>query len=469
MAELTPTAGAAPRKKTFGPLLYSTLLAAGLVGLYSAIELGGPVLQRWLEERRLASAVTSRDPNERRAAIGLLQGRHRASAAPHLRRALLDPDPEVRVEACEALFHLGEDPPRYADVLIGLVGKGGDDDGVDRRVKAARLLGSLRATHRGPSPGRSAAGGDADAGTALQRRTFEALSPLLHDPSDEVRAAAAAALGQGVALPEVAACLEAAASDRDPDVRLAIAGALVRLRGGDDPAAARIFLGLVDDPELADWGPLLESLRSAGEATRGRVFRSVVEAARKAEPARRPERIAVLSWAGGLARDAVPALESLLDDPDLATRAAAADALLGIQNDHASGGLVPRTRIARVAAIGGPGGMAAMMGMADSEPATIADPRALRAIRAVLAEVVGSKQIPLEGRQNALEWLQRLTTDSPGLPAEASSALVRQLGDPDPDIRRSAHALLGLSIEAGPVHMPGARPEKSAPKSPAPK
>ncbi|WP_165230678.1 HEAT repeat domain-containing protein [Aquisphaera insulae] len=446
MAELMPeaTSDAPSRRRTFGPLLYSTLLAAALIGLYSAIELGGPAVQRWLEGRRIAAGLSSPDANERRAAIGLLRTRDHESALSYLRQALKDPDPEVRADACEGLYNGGEEPARYVDALIGLVGKGGGDDRIDSRLKAIQILWMMRGTPRGPWTGsrNATADADVDRGAAIQRPTFEALSPLLDDPSSEIRSAAATALGTGGPRPEASARLEAAAEDRDPVVRLSVANSLMQLRGGDDPVAARLLLRLVDDLDALDHIPFAVHLRQAGEATRDRVFTAVIEAARKLEPEARLQRIAMLAGAGPGARAAVPALETLLDHPDLATRAAAADAILWIQNE-------------------GPFENSPGMGSAGPvELARITGPRTSRAIRAVLIEAVGGKELPSDSRQGALVWLQRMAQADPGALAEASASLVRQLGDPDLEVRRTAHMLLGLAIEEAPVRFP----DSSTPK-----
>ena len=73
------------------------------------------------------------------------------------------------------------------------------------------------------------------------------LCRLLKDPDSEVRAAAAEGLGEGAgaAAPRE---LIAAAADPDRNVRLAVAKAMLRRNGPDDPTASGLFCALVADP-----------------------------------------------------------------------------------------------------------------------------------------------------------------------------------------------------------------------------
>jgi hypothetical protein len=56
-----------PRRKLFGPLFYSTLLAAVLVSIFAGIQLGKPRVEEWLRRHRLAAAM--HNPRTRLAAM----------------------------------------------------------------------------------------------------------------------------------------------------------------------------------------------------------------------------------------------------------------------------------------------------------------------------------------------------------------------------------------------------------------
>ncbi len=46
-----------PRRKLFGPLFYSTLLAAVLVSIFAGVQLGKPRADEWLRRHRLAAMM----------------------------------------------------------------------------------------------------------------------------------------------------------------------------------------------------------------------------------------------------------------------------------------------------------------------------------------------------------------------------------------------------------------------------
>ena len=74
-------------------------------------------------------------------------------------------------------------------------------------------------------------------------------------------------------------------------------------------------------------------------------------------------------------------------------------------------------------------------------------PRAL----AALVRIVGDTAVPMEFRQTAIGLIQ-----GAGAPAMAkvSRDLVRQLTDPDPNVRRTAIDLLSMIIDAEPAELP---------------
>ncbi|MGC8639573.1 MAG: hypothetical protein ACP5XB_06805, partial [Isosphaeraceae bacterium] len=68
-----------------------------------------------------------------------------------------------------------------------------------------------------------------------------------------------------------------------------------------------------------------------------------------------------------------------------------------------------------------------------------------------LLEMVACKDLPHDWRMDALG---RLRETNPKALARATAALIRQLGDQSPDIRRSAIELLSAIIEDAPAEMP---------------
>ena len=108
---------------------------------------------------------------------------------------------------------------------------------------------------------------------------------------------------------------------------------------------------------------------------------------------------------------------------------------------------------------GAPGGqMMAMMGSpagaGGTNPTPAVGPANPRVV-AILGRVVGDRAIPIESRSSALGMV---VSAAPADVAKVTPALVRQLSDPDPAVRRAAIALLSQVVELAPVELPAASP-----------
>jgi HEAT repeat protein len=216
--------------------------------------------------------------------------------------------------------------------------------------------------------------------------------------------------------PETTRGLADAARDADQELRMAIAGSLLKLNGPDDPEAAALLCGLVTDPEpAADRSAVSRLLQLASEQSRRRVIAALAEFLKRADPLILPEVIGYLSEVSPQADLAVPALTELLDHPDSAVRAAAASTVAALEEK--------------------PG------------------PRVLKA----LVRMVTDTDLTNEQRLGAMGRLQEV---APAMLSEATSELVRQLGDPNVVARRSALELLVPILEAHPAALPDGGPGK---------
>jgi HEAT repeat protein len=225
-------------------------------------------------ERQIVRALQTSDGRQRAALLPLV---HRASSIDEVARCLVDPDPEVRAAACDALARLGD--PGAVARLVRLL-----EDGDMRVVQAAsgaiQSLGGPEAYqlvreaagsptpavrraalriltylgHPSALPALLAATNDPDPkvrDTAIYGLPYfedaSALAALLTavaDDSPKIRAAATRALGQCSAEPDVTAALTRALDDRDSWVRYYACQSLGRLR---HQAATQPITGLLDD------------------------------------------------------------------------------------------------------------------------------------------------------------------------------------------------------------------------------
>ncbi|QDV32590.1 HEAT repeat domain-containing protein [Tautonia plasticadhaerens] len=257
----------------------------------------------------LSALIDDDDPRVQRPALDALRalGPAGRSALPAAIGALQASDPSVRLAAAELISSHGGAASEAVPALASML----SDPSPGLRATAARTLSEL---------GRAA------------RPAFDRLSPLLDDEDPGVRQAAALAVGASA--PDASAArppLSKALGDDDEEVRSSARRAIQRL--GPDAA---IFV-----PDLI------------ASASREEDRRSVERSLRRFErtgpdPGSVPELIDLLGHeqeavrllaarfiplAGPSARDAIPALDGLRDDPSEEVRAQAEAALAQIEGD----------------------------------------------------------------------------------------------------------------------------------------
>ena len=320
--------------------------------------------------------------------------------------------------------------------------------GLGRRAAfLARWLG-LRASAGAP-------GGE----TAAQRDdAIRTLRRLLKDSSSGVRAEAAASLGELGPDPSAAADLATATGDDDRAVRLAAARSLVKINGPDDQAAARTLIAMVADPgPVPDRAEVFQVVRALSDAAQDRAAAALAGLLSHGDPAVIPDVLACLPMAGSRGKAALPALEAMLNHAEPSLRAAAGMAIVAIEGDADIQSLVnggPSGMSMAMMGAGGAGGMGmGGAGMAPPPTGIKANPRVV----AVLIRILGDPGITPETRANALGWTQ---TIAPAALAKATPGLVRQLADPDPNVRRTALDLLSMIIGETPVELPAATAAK---------
>jgi HEAT repeat protein len=440
--------------------LYSTLVGALLATVYAASLQVDEWLKPISDRREVASLVEllrAADPAAREQAARLLVTRGPEVSLPILRDAARDPRGEVRALACRSLVQGGGEPWETVPVLIAAAG----DDREDVRIEAARGLGRV-VVHRSILKGSRSASGESGGWTpALRDEVLGAVHRLLKDRSSLVRAEAVGALAEFGPNPSREADLTAAADDGDRAVRLAAARALVKVNGPDDPAAARTLIALVASPDaVPDRPEVLRVVRTMGEAVQDRAVAALVDLLSHGDSDILPDVLACLPEAGPRAKAAVPVLEGMLDHAEPALRAGAALAIVAIESPEdlqaIGDGTVAGMGMGGGAGMGMMGPMAGMSmspGMVNPSDGRRSNPR----IAAILARIVGDAAIPREMRDNALSMIR--VADAPAL-AKTSTELVRQLADPDPNVRRTALDLLARIIDAAPAALPAASRSK---------
>ena len=292
--------------------------------------------------------------------------------------------------------------------LIPVLSAAANADKLEIRVESARILGRILAY--------SASGiqSSADIPKSAVAQTISQCLPVLYrllkNPAEDVRAAAAASLGECRLDAAVAAELIAAAGDKDRAVRLQIARSLLRINGPADPTAAGLLIPLVADPEpIGDRSQAVAVLMQASEETRNQGMSAIATLLSADKPEVKPDVLNCLGEAGLQAQVVLPALDKLLNDPDVGTRAAAVAAILMIHPTE--------------------------------------DPH----LSKVMLDMIVDKSLPHDFR---VDMVTKLSEKTPNTLARATPGLIRQLGDNDADIRRSALELLSLIIADHPAAMP---------------
>jgi HEAT repeat protein len=393
------------RKRIFGPLLYSTVTIAVIVTLVVQIETGWPLVAEWLREQSLTRSLHGADASAREEAVAELLQNGSAKARAYLLEAAHDSRAEQRALACRQLITSGV----LAAVVVPILVASANDADPNVRHEAAQALGRLvamgapLAVQFNPSPAR-------DEVTRLRAESLQALHLLLKDQEGFIRLAAALALGAIGTDPKTAAALARATEDPDRDVRMAVAGALLKVSGPNDRAAGRVLAALVADREpISDRRAVLGVVMSADQHTQDLAAAALAASLADADTSTVPDIMECLLAMGPRARAAAPALERFLKEEDPIQRASATIAL---------------------ATIGG-----------KSIPGVIPG----------LIAVIGDPGVSTESRYHALEKLQELDAT---MPRKATPPLIRQLASPDFKIRQAALSLLSGIIAETPAELP---------------
>jgi HEAT repeat protein len=393
-----------PRRRIFGPLFYSTLIVAVVVGGYSVVTRLGLWINDWYEVRVLAQTLRGGNPESRETAKLLLAARGPKVFVPILLDTVHDTSAPVRAMACRSLVSAGADPSVVIPILIAAAG----DVEEEVRLEAARGLarvaedGSLVIVSRSGSPGELAPG--------LRKLCVESLRRLLKDRSSQVRVEAVSALSVYGSEPAVAADLVAATGEEDRAVRLAAARGLLKVNGAGDRSAAQTLIALVCDPDaVPDRLAVMDVLKNTSQAVQDQAVAALVELLSHRDPLVLPDLIDCLSGSGIRARAVVSALEGLLNDEDPALRSKAAMAIVTIERQ--------------------------------------ASPRVVD----VLVRMVADPTVPQDGRESAIPFLRGANSSAL---TRATPDLIRQLGDGNAVVRQNALSLLSMIVDETPAEMP---------------
>jgi HEAT repeat protein len=397
------------RKKMFGPLFYSTLaLALVATGAMQLESLRSKLAERQ-ELERLVAALRETHPAGREAAAAELARRGDEVGVSRLLEATRDPRGEVRAVACRYLVESRADPLAVIPALTAAA----RDDQEAVRLEAACGVGRItRSAARIAWPSAGARGGLT---TGLRRQGLEVLVGLVKDRSDAVRAETADSLGAFSPDPAAAAALVAATGDPERAVRLAAARSLL-INWGRDRSAIRALLAIVADPEpIPDRAAALEALKVAGEEVLGQAVAAMAALLTCGDPAILLDVIDVLASLGPQARPALPALEGLVQDEDSGLLAVVGPAIAAIEDK------------------GSPRSLAIFLKM-------IADPTA-----------------PFDQRLDAIDAVAEV---KPAVLIEVTPRLIRQLGDPNRNVRCLANQLLAEIVPRTPAAMPQPAPPR---------
>ena len=329
-------------------------------------------------------AMRSADPAARKSAIknvtqaGLSDS---ARSIPAVIEALADPDATVRAGAAESLGLLGS----YAvwARMTGTVADGQDQGTIDTATKAllgsmasdaqpvvraaaARGLGNISATS--PQPPKSRRGskkaeakGKEEAGAAPSpfdyKATMAALIAALADKDEDVRASAAAALG--AAGPKVSAepppPLVAALKDQSAATRAATVKALCSFPNGLDPVMPSL-IKLSAEKDRTIHEACVQGLQQIKKsALSAAAVPALVDGLKSPDRQVRLNLVMLLARLGREAKDALPALITVLNEPlssDSTTGGASGGALVTLyvgpahEAAKALGEIVPGTPLA---------------------------------------------------------------------------------------------------------------------------
>jgi HEAT repeat protein len=394
-----------PRRRMFGPLFYITVTVAVLLAGYVQLESLGTALAAWLRERSLMQTLHADDSRVREAAIVTLMRNGSSKIVPLLVEAARDPRSEQRALACRYLVTAGTRPEEAVPILVAA---SSDTDPIVRFEVASSFGHLVRGNVFGMAQLASPSSGTP--AVDLRAASIVALRRLLKDPVGTTRVAAAEGLGHFGPDAGAAADLEAATGDKERDVRLAAARALLRVNGSSDPSAGRTLVALVADPEpIADRRAVLDVVLSASTEVQDKAAVALAGLLTADEISTSADVMECLVTMGPRARAALPAIERQLDDDDPVQRAGAAVAL---------------------ASIGG------------KSPARVIDH---------LLKIVADLSAPVEWRQAALGKIWDVDETKVVL---ATPILIRQLASKTVDVRENAVEMLRGIVSEWPAALP---------------
>jgi HEAT repeat protein len=465
-----------PRRKLFGPLFYWTAAIAVIVTIgcqfvihQSFIQQASQDLSSWLTQRSWIKSLSSPDASERELALKNLVAFGSSEVVPHLLRLAESTNALDRAQACRYLV----DTAAGLDVVIPILATAARDSDRAVRSEAAQAFGCLvsrcsgvvfanhlafvevKSSHdqipdHAKRLGSVAHGTLATWAPSLLAKSVEALRVLLADADSDTRVIALAslwALSSGE--PAVTNDLEKACSDPDRRVRIVAARALLAINGPDDPTAAKTLIELVASHEpIADRPAIGLALKMAGRSAQGQAVTALASLLTESDLAIHQDVIDCLVSLGEPARAAIPAIKKLLQHADPAQRAIAALAIATI--DAAA------TNFQLPGRMGAPGmmsGAAGGVGMPVTG-GTFTRANALELgpeVVDTLLESLEDVSLPNELRMQILEFLIQNGSASTD---RASGILIRQLGDPDPEVRAAALGMLGSIVTLQPARMP---------------
>ena len=394
-----------PRRRMFGPLFYTTVTVAVLLTACVQLESCGPMIAAWLQERSLMRTLQSTDSRQREAALMALMSSGSTKIVPYLVQAAHDSRGERRVLACRYLITAGINPEVAVPILVAAA----SDTDPTVRFEAASSFGRLA---RGGVFGMERLMNTPLTRTAVDFRaaSIPALRRLLKDQEGTTRVAAAEALGHFGPDAGAAADLTAATGDKERDVCLAAAQALLRVNGSADPSVGRRLVALVADPEpIADRRAVLDLVLSASTEVQDQAAVALAGLLNAGEISTTADVMECLVAMGPRARAALPAIERQLDDEDPAQRAGATIALASIEGK-------PTARVIHL-----------------------------------LLKMVADLSVPVGWRQAAMGKIWEVDKTKVAL---ATPILIRQLAAKNVDVRENAIEMLRGIVSEWPAELP---------------
>ncbi len=400
-----------PRKRVFGPLFYSTLAVAVLIlGFFGASNLQSS-FSDWNAHQMLLQRLKGPNPGERAAAATTLAQEDPKISLPIFLEMTQDSRVEIRETAYRFFAHLWVEPRVVIPKLLDAT----EDPQVPIRYEATRSLALVLQRARQSVQSPPAASGGVD--PHLRARCLEVLRARLADQEGSVRGEAIRGLESFGRDPEVAKIFAGLISDPERSVQFAAASALLRVGEPENRLAVQTLLKLLVDPEpVADRRAIFDVLQTLSDPVRDEASGALASLLKTVEPAVRPDVVECLTSAGAGARVALPELEALWkDEQDPSLQSMAGAAIVAIEGHE--------------------------------------NPRSQHVL---LVMVMGAGF----SRDQRVQAFEELRQSNPNSLSAASSQWILQLTDANPAVRRTALELLGMSIDDFPASLPQLDPKK---------